>query len=767
MSFQENIQRVNIFGVRHLSPAASYHLLQLLKQVQPKRVLIEGPSDATALISHLLHPKLQPPVAILAYTQELPVDTVLYPLAEYSPEYQAIRFAENQARFFDLPSDVLLGLNHWRQNPDVSDGGTLEFYETSNNLYDKIASISQSKHFDDYFERNFEHNLNPGSFQETLWQEAAEIRQMLEPLEAQTSPKTNARDLIREAYMAWQIQQAIDEGIKPEEIVVVTGAYHAKRLLSTVPMTEAEFKLLPRRSSSLTLMPYSYHRLSSRTGYGAGNKAPAYFQLMWECIQAGQQGDLPSQYMSRLGRHIRESGGYAATSNVIEAVRLARGLAFLKEGSQPTLEDLHEAAISCLGHGEISELATAFAYVDVGVAFGAVPEGASQTPIQDDFNRELRRLKLERYKTTVTATLELDLRENIRVKSQEAAFADLNRSTFLHRLAFLGIGYAIPARKRQEDATWREEWNMQWTPESEIQLVEAVLKGETVELAAAYALREKLEDCEDVFKAAELITTACVCKLTTVLGSALATLQRLTAQANDFVKAADACHSLSQLIQYGDLRKFDTVPLVPLLQQLFLRGALLLVDYAGCDDKAAADAATAIGAMHRVSQESYDVVDDDTWVKELTDLASRDDKNAKLSGLAFAVLLERNLVNEDFCAKEVTRRLSPGSPADLGAGWFEGLSMRNRYALLSRTGLWAELDGYIQSLDDEEFKRGLVYLRRAFSHFEPREKNSVAELLGGLWQEDSQDVAILLQTPLDASEEEALALLDDFDFGDF
>jgi len=209
------------------------------------------------------------------------------------------------------------------------------------------------------------------------------------------------------------------------------------------------------------------------------------------------------------------------------------------------------------------------------------------------------------------------------------------------------------------------------------------------------------------------------------------------------------------------------VPLVPLLQQLFLRGALLLVDYAGCDDKAAADAATAIGAMHRVSQESYDVVDDDTWVKELTDLASRDDKNAKLSGLAFAVLLERNLVNEDFCAKEVTRRLSPGSPADLGAGWFEGLSMRNRYALLSRTGLWAELDGYIQSLDDEEFKRGLVYLRRAFSHFEPREKNSVAELLGGLWQEDSQDVAILLQTPLDASEEEALALLDDFDFGDF
>jgi len=514
-------------------------------------------------------------------------------------------------------------------------------------------------------------------------------------------------------------------------------------------------------------MPYSFFRLSSRTGYGAGNKAPAYFQLMWECIQANRQQDIPAEYMSRLAQNLRESGSYASTASAIEAVRLSHGLAYIKEAAHPTLDDLHEAATATLGHGDISELATAIAHVDVGTAFGALPEGVSQTPTQDDFNRELRRLKLEKYKTTITTTLELDLRENIRVKSQEAAFADLNRSTFLHRLAFLGIQFATPAGKRQADATWREEWNLAWTPEAEIQLVEAVLKGETIELAAAYALQEKLEDCEDVFKAAQFITTACICKLTTVIGSALSTLQRLTSQANDFVKTADACHTLAQLIQYGDLRKFDTAPLVPLLQQLFLRGALLLVDYASCDDKAAEDAATAIGAMHRVSQECYEIIDDDTWVKELQNLASRDDKNPKLSGLAFAVLLERNLIDENFCAKEVTRRLSPGSPADLGAGWFEGLSLRNRYALLSRTALWAELDSYIQSLDDEEFKRGLVYLRRAFAHFEPREKNSVAELLGELWNVNTQDTAISLLAPLDESEEEALAALEDFDFLDF
>ena len=103
----ERIERINIFGVRHLSPAASWHLLRLLERVKPKLVLIEGPSDANWLIKHLLHSRVRTPVAMLAYTQELPVDTVLYPLAEYAPEYQAIRFAGERARFMDLPSDVL------------------------------------------------------------------------------------------------------------------------------------------------------------------------------------------------------------------------------------------------------------------------------------------------------------------------------------------------------------------------------------------------------------------------------------------------------------------------------------------------------------------------------------------------------------------------------------------------------------------------------------------------------------------------------------
>src|SRR5437867_9705935 len=103
----------HIFGVRHLSPAAAWHLRQLLTRVRPKLVLIEGSDDADELIPHIISPKSKLPIAILAYTSDAPVRTFVYPLAIYSPEYQALVWCQEnkaKARFMDLPSSVFLGL---------------------------------------------------------------------------------------------------------------------------------------------------------------------------------------------------------------------------------------------------------------------------------------------------------------------------------------------------------------------------------------------------------------------------------------------------------------------------------------------------------------------------------------------------------------------------------------------------------------------------------------------------------------------------------
>ena len=211
------------------------------------------------------------------------------------------------------------------------------------------------------------------------------------------APRWQAENLVREAYMRRRIEESIAAGHHPDKIVAVVGAFHAPVLTDQHPaMTDEEFASLRRRTSKLTLMPYSYFKLSSQSGYGAGNMAPAYFEMLWEALNEQGVRDLSRRYLSMVARHLRESGTHRSTAEVIDGVRLAETLSALKNGIAPTLADLQDAAITLLGQGERSTVKEALARVNVGTAIGQLPKGVSQTSIQSDFERALRRLKLEK-----------------------------------------------------------------------------------------------------------------------------------------------------------------------------------------------------------------------------------------------------------------------------------------------------------------------------------------------------------------------------------
>lgn len=773
---------VHIFGVRHLSPGGAKHVLDYLNELQPTAVLIEGPSDATDEIRHLTHEVTKPPVAILAFTEELPVRTVLWPFAVYSPEYQGMKWAKEngaEAAFIDLPSSVTLSLQGAMRREEITGRGTKpeavesgepagEDIHEPESVYSRIARLAGEYDYDMYWERNFEHNANAGAYRAAILSFSAQMRELSEGKEQLEQPKEHAYNALREAYMRRQIQKTIAAGHDPQKIVVICGAYHAAALADlTETMTDSELAGLPSRSTKLTLMPYSYYKLSTMSGYGAGNGAPHYYEMMWETTTAGRPEELPHLYLSTVARHVRSGGTHRSTAEVIEAVRLAESLAALHGGSAPTLRDLRDAAQTLLGHGELSAIADGLARVDVGTAIGNLADGVSQTPIQDDLNRLLKRYKLEKYKTTVATELSLDLRENRRVSSQEAAYLDLHRSILFHRLGLLGISFAKNRPSGQEGATWAEYWIIQWSPEVEIQVVESTLLGETVEVAAAYVLREKLQECRSIAEASALIRLACECGMTAQMEESSRVLQSLAVDSRDVVGIAAAARELATIIGFGDIRKVDTAPLVPLMEELFRRGCLFLLDASSCNDEAAGKMLIAMNELNAISLEHSETVDEALWLQELLHLSERDDRNPRLSGFACAILMERGAISAADVASEVSRRLSPGIPADLGAGWFEGLSMRNRYGLLSRMSLWEQLNDYINALEDEEFKRALVFLRRAFSTFSPREKTMISELLGELWGVDVEQAAEILTGELKEDEAKMLDDLNDFDFGDF
>lgn len=771
--------RVHVFGVRHLSPMGAWQLREFLDRTRPEIVLIEGLDDATNLLADVTRKRARPPIAILAYTDTLPVLTLVYPLARYSPEYQAILWArENDAgvEFFDLPSDAFLGLQDVEvkrlermrreasESPQAGDEprGPRGVPEPRQSLYGRIAELAGERDYETYWERHFEHNASPGSYQGAV----VELGRALRALD-DGEPYWTAENLVREAHMRRRVEQTIARGYSPDRIAAVVGAFHAPVMTGEFPaMTDDELASLPRRSASLTLMPYSYFRLSSQSGYGAGNLAPAYFELLWESLNEHGVGDLARRYLSLVARHLRESGTHRSTAEVIDGVRLAETLSALKHGLAPTLADLHDAAVTVLGHGELSAVSQSLVHVDVGTAIGELPMGVSRTSIQADFDRELQRLKLEKYRTSTRRELDLDLRENRRVKSEESAFLDLNRSSFLHRLRVLGVSFAQPKATRQESATWAENWSLQWTPESEIELVEAVLLGETVALATAYKLTSELDACSSIDRAAALVRDACQCGLERSLEMARRRLQELAATCGEFSALALAARQLSLVIRYGDVRRFDAQPLVPLLEELFVQAALALPAAAGCDDRTVMPMMQAIDALNKVGLEFHDRVEEPLWIQQLQKLADADDRHPTLSGYACALLLERGLIENADLAREVSRRISPGVPADLGAGWFEGLAQRNRYALLARQPLWEQLAAYIESLDENEFRRALVFLRRAFGPFSAREKRHIAENLGEYWNLNADDASQLIERPLTEAEEETLNDLNAFDFDD-
>ena len=207
--------------------------------------------------------------------------------------------------------------------------------------------------------------------------------------------------------------QAIDAGISPEKIFCVCGAFHVAGLEENQPMTDEEERALPRAEACAALMPYSYYRLSSRSGYGAGNKAPAYFELLWDALNGGGLKQTPYLYLTRLADAHRKAGNLVSSAEVIEAVRLAQMLSAMRGSKVPALSDLRDASVATMGHGNFSELAIAAADTEVGRKIGFLPQGVSRTSVQEDFYRQLKELRLEKFRTVELQRLDLDLREKL------------------------------------------------------------------------------------------------------------------------------------------------------------------------------------------------------------------------------------------------------------------------------------------------------------------------------------------------------------------
>lgn len=693
---------VHVFGIRHHGPGSARSLRAALEALGPDIVLVEGPPDANDVLALARDQAMKPPVALLVYPPGEPQRAVFYPFAEFSPEWQAIRYALERAiavRFIDLPQAIRLA----RPAPPPEEQ---EIPVPNEARPDPIRLLAEAAGYADH-ELWWEHQVERRGDAAGLFDA---IREAMQTLRAEVD-RPEEEEARREAYMRSAIRAAVEEG--RQRVAVVCGAWHAPALADprSAPGDEELLLGLPSSPVEATWIPWTYSRLSYRSGYGAGVESPGWYHHLWVS---------PDRAAIRWGAHaarlLRSEDLEAPSASVIEVVRLADALAALRGLQGPGLAELTEGIRTVLCHGETAPLALIRDQLEIGTALGAVPVQTPTVPLRRDLEAQQRRLRLKA--SAEAKPLSLDLRND----------TDRERSRLFHRLVLLGVPWAARQRVTGKAGTFHELWELRWTPEIEVQIVEVSVWGTTVESAAGARARHDADAAADLDTLAELLDRAILAALPDAIERLLTRVQAQAAVSADVRRIMAALTPLARISRYGDVRGTPAERLLPVIDALFERIVVGLPGAcASLDDAAAGEMVEAIGHV----RESIAVLDRSDqkaeWCAVLLKLLEWDGIHGLVRGWCCRLLVELQVLDDAEIARRASLALSPANPAGHAAAWLEGLLKGSGLVLLHHDGLWAALDRWLAGLSVDVFTEMLPLVRRAFSGFQPAERRSMGE----------------------------------------
>ncbi|MGW4222612.1 DUF5682 family protein [Streptomyces bauhiniae] len=709
-----------LLGVRHHGPGSARAVRAALDAAAPGVVLIEGPPEADALIPLAADPDLRPPVALLAHAVDEPGRSAFWPMAEFSPEWVAIRWAVERgvpARFIDLPATHSLA---WEENTGDPEEEASEEEEAEHARVDPLAALAEAAGYDDperWWEDAVEHR-GPGRSEP--FAPFAALEDAMGALRERYGDGGRPRDLVREAYMRLQIRAARKEF--GDEVAVVCGAWHvpALRAKTTVTADRALLKGLPKLKADLTWVPWTHRRLSRSSGYGAGIDSPGWYAHLFSAP------DRPvERWLTKVAGLLREEDRIVSSAHVIEAVRLADTLAVMRGRPLAGLTETTDAVRAVLCEGSDVPLSLVYDRLVVGDVLGEVPESAPAVPLQRDLAREQRRLRLK--PEALERELELDLRKD----------TDAARGRLLHRLRLLGVGWGEPARSRGSTGTFRETWRLRWEPELSVRIAEAGVWGTTV-LGAATAKAEA--DAVGARALADVTALAEQCLLAG-LPDALPVVMRVLADRAaldaDVSHLAQALPALVRSLRYGDVRGTDTGALADVAAALAERVFIGLPPACTTlDTDAAQEMRGHVDAVHGavgLLAETLTGHDDlrPRWRAVLRTLSQRDTVPGLLRGRAVRLLLDDGVLEAEDVARLMGLALSPGTPPGDAAAWVEGFVGGGGGGLLlvHDERLLGLVDAWLTSVPADAFTDVLPLLRRTFSAYEPGVRRTLGELV--------------------------------------
>lgn len=699
------MSNIHLFGVRHHGPGSARSLVRALHALQPDIVLIEGPPDANELLPLASHAKLEPPVALLVYVADTPRNAVLYPFALYSPEWQAIQFAlakKLPVKFIDLPQTVRLS-----EQQDSAPQAESKIENTGN---DPLQSMAQAAGYNDT-ERWWDRLVESRDGQDV------DVFRAVHEMMCEVRREVHEDDIVeqrREAHMRKCIRESIADG--HENIAVVCGAYHTPALavMPAVKQDEALLKNLPKVKTASAWVPWSYERLSYRSGYGAGVDSPVWYELLWN-----KRNSLGAQWMTRAARLLRDEDIPISSAHVIEACRLAEALAAVRDVAVPGLIEYNDAAISVLGAGNALNMQLVMRRWHFDSRLGSVPAEFPAAPLQQDLNQLHKRLRMPA--NADEKTYDLDLRQPV----------DKERSALLRRLRVLGIEWATPVESGNARGTFHEIWNVRWKPEFALSLIEASRYGHTVHQAAAACLVEYAANASlPLSKLVSLLDDALFADIEGAVGALINAIESRAALTSDALQLLDALPSLVSICRYGNVRETDTSLVATILDSLVPRVLIAIPATAtSIDDEAARLLWTKLKAMNQSLLTLANSAHLNAWYDTAKRMSDRDVIHALINGYANRVLYDAKQTEFAELSSSVSRALSPGNAPLHAALWIEGLLSGSGAILVHDDELRGLLNNWIGQVSADHFVQVLPLLRRTFAEFSSAERRQIGERL--------------------------------------
>lgn len=728
---------VHLVPIRHHSPGCARALAALLDEVRPAVVLIEGPREYRALLGALGDERTRPPIAILSTADD---GAAFYPLAEYSPEWVALRWGLAHGAVVDF-IDASYAAQARDDDPGVRTLQAERHLARSRSIAALATELGCRDH-DEVWEHLFEVRAADALadwrtfFADTLaWGALARRDATREHLDADG---THAREAVMAAMLARHAGSS-------DPVVVVTGAFHTPALLACLEDAPEAAWVRAHPSGDLDaareawLVRYDDARLDALRGYGAGMPAPGFWQRAWAARAAGADARaFTVDVVLDVVAHLRGDGHPWGSASVLATAEQALRLAELRGRAWPGRTDVLDALLSCLAKDEsglAGPLADAVAATFTGNALGDLPPGVAAPPLVAEVRREAERLRLTVSDVTVRR-VDLDTQRRP---------AHVRRREFLAKLRFVGSGFARQVGGAdlvagQGAGLLVEQWEYAWTPHVEAALIEAATRAPTLAALVRARVAERADGHRSAAEVATLLAELVVMgehdALEPVLGRLAATYDT-EAHLGSLVASL---HTLAGLL--AETGRLSLGPAAARVAELVAAGlgacAFQVRPLARIDADAAGPACTVLGSLHALLGRMADADAPPDAVatvrRELRGLLTDAAAPARIHGCLVALAhLDGALTSHDVEAA-IAAHLSPGADAERTAGFVLGLLGAAPDVLLHTRELVRALDAALGAMPPDDFLAVLPDLRRAFTFLKPLETHrlasQVAELTG-------------------------------------